>query len=361
MLSNKNVLLRWRLAVLRFWGPQVDVQALAAQVEAKRRAKEQEKAADYAYAQTLASHVGMLTMSQLGAAERRREWNKDVATLRSTCQGKATTREWDLARPDARKLDVPARLGDDDPRCGAASLQKFAGEDLTKGERELAQMQQCKAWWDEQADMTAQRQQQERIDKQQQAVSARTLDAVQLSMMEQEAAARAALEAQAAADNTMLRVLKSSKLQAQQEAEAAAKQAELAAAAADPWLNEDPQQAASALSPVRVRKDHWKGMSPEQLAAIKQQQAAQLEAKRAAEEAAAAAAAQAVADGRSVQRAVLLQAQAAQLARRQEAAAVAATLREQMAAKAAKDTATNQLYANKVTGDYFSQFGTSHR
>jgi len=50
----------------------------------------------------------------------------------------------------------------------------------------------------------------------------------------------------------MLRVLKSSKLQAQQEAEAAAKQAELAAAAADPWLNEDPQQAASALSPVRV-------------------------------------------------------------------------------------------------------------
>jgi len=49
----------------------------------------------------------------------------------SVLQGKATTREWDLARPDARKLDVPARLGDDDPRCGAASLQKFAGEDLT--------------------------------------------------------------------------------------------------------------------------------------------------------------------------------------------------------------------------------------
>lgn len=93
----------------------------------------------------------------------------------------------------------------------------------------------------------------------------------------------------------------------------------------------------------QVRKDHWKGMSPEQLAAIKQQQAAQLEAKRAAEEAAAAAAAQAVAESRSVQRAVLLQAQAAQLARRQEAAAVAATLREQMAAKAAKDTATNQV------------------
>jgi hypothetical protein len=46
-------------------------------------------------------------------------------------QGKPTTREWDLNRPDAKKLDVPARLGGDDPRCGPSSLQRFAGEDLT--------------------------------------------------------------------------------------------------------------------------------------------------------------------------------------------------------------------------------------
>jgi hypothetical protein len=46
-------------------------------------------------------------------------------------QGKATRREWDLSRPDAKRLDMPARLGDDDPRCGPASLQRFAGEDLT--------------------------------------------------------------------------------------------------------------------------------------------------------------------------------------------------------------------------------------
>lgn len=65
---------------------QVDVQALAAQVQAKRRAKEQEKAEEQEYAQTLATHVGMLTMSQLGAAERRKEWNKEVAELRNTCQ-----------------------------------------------------------------------------------------------------------------------------------------------------------------------------------------------------------------------------------------------------------------------------------
>lgn len=108
---------------------------------------------------------------------------------------------------------------------------------------------------------------------------------------------------------------------------------------ADSWLN---------LPLLQVRKDHWKGMSAEQLAAIKQQQAAQQELKRAAEAAAAAAEADAVAHSRSVQRAVLLQAQSAEQARRQQPAAVAAALKEQMAAKAAKDAQTNKLYANKV-------------
>jgi ribosomal protein S18 acetylase RimI-like enzyme len=104
-----------------------------------------------------------------------------------------------------------------------------------------------------------------------------------------------------------------------------------------------------------VRKDHWKGMSAEQLSAIKRQQEAQLEAKHAADAAAAAAEAEGVARSRDVQRAMLLQAQAAELARRQQAAAVAAALRDQMAAKVAKDAQTNTLYANKVRAEHCSQ------
>lgn len=38
------------------------------------------------YAQTLASHVGLLTMNTMGAAERKKEWDKEVAHLRSTQQ-----------------------------------------------------------------------------------------------------------------------------------------------------------------------------------------------------------------------------------------------------------------------------------
>lgn len=142
-------------------------------------------------AEQAAAHAGMLTMSQLGVAAMRKEWNQDVQDFRSTCQvrrhagwphnlqqhwlsavslhahlqrshcrgrfitrttaasasdpfhrllpllvppahqGKATTREWDINRPDAKQLDLPARLGDGDERCGPASLQRFDGEDLS--------------------------------------------------------------------------------------------------------------------------------------------------------------------------------------------------------------------------------------
>jgi hypothetical protein len=38
------------------------------------------------HAQAVASQVGMLTINQLAAAERRKQWDKEVAQLRSTCQ-----------------------------------------------------------------------------------------------------------------------------------------------------------------------------------------------------------------------------------------------------------------------------------
>merc|ERR1712224_976605 len=57
-------------------------------------------------------------------------------------------REFDLNDPNAKKKDVPARIGDDDPRCGPASIQKFGGEDLGKRQRE--QQHKAQASWVEQ-------------------------------------------------------------------------------------------------------------------------------------------------------------------------------------------------------------------
>jgi hypothetical protein len=57
----------------------------------------------------------------------------------------------------------------------------------------------------------------------------------------------------------------------------------------------------------------------------------------------------------------LMQAQKAEALRRQQAQAVAATLKQQMEEKKMRTAAQNETYAGKVTSDYFSQFGTSHR
>lgn len=54
--------------------------------------------------------------------------------------------EWDLNDPDYLKKDMPARVSDDDPRCGAASLQRFQGEDLNSLARAQYQREQMREW-----------------------------------------------------------------------------------------------------------------------------------------------------------------------------------------------------------------------
>lgn len=41
---------------------------------------------------------------------------------------------------------MPARVSDDDPRCGIASLQKFQGEDLNSRARQKYQQEQLREW-----------------------------------------------------------------------------------------------------------------------------------------------------------------------------------------------------------------------
>ena len=56
----------------------------------------------------------------------------------STLQLQHTRKEWDLNRPDHKQIDSAARVGDNDPRIGAASMQKFEGEDLSVSATALA-------------------------------------------------------------------------------------------------------------------------------------------------------------------------------------------------------------------------------
>lgn len=73
-----------------------------------------------------------------------RKLNMKLNEFRNEYQTPDSRKEWDLNDPDAKLKDKPARVSDDDPRCGISSLQKFHGEDLNEKERRKLQNEQTR-------------------------------------------------------------------------------------------------------------------------------------------------------------------------------------------------------------------------
>ena len=59
-----------------------------------------------------------------------RALNQAMNDFRALHQQPDSRREFDLYDPDYLKKDKPARVSDDDPRCGISSIQKFDGHYL---------------------------------------------------------------------------------------------------------------------------------------------------------------------------------------------------------------------------------------
>ena len=79
-----------------------------------------------------------------------RELNIALNEFRMLHQQPSSRREWDLYDPDALKKDRPARVSDDDPRCGISGLQKFDGEDLNNKARSKFMEEQRRLWAEQQ-------------------------------------------------------------------------------------------------------------------------------------------------------------------------------------------------------------------
>ena len=84
-----------------------------------------------AYDQLSNYFADQVSIQHQEAEQARKAHNREVASYRAENQLQSTRKEWDLNRPDAKLIDTPARVGDDDSRLGTASMQKFSGEDLS--------------------------------------------------------------------------------------------------------------------------------------------------------------------------------------------------------------------------------------
>ncbi|KAK7194586.1 flagellar protofilament ribbon protein-like protein [Novymonas esmeraldas] len=124
----------------------IDREALDAQVREKEALRRLEKDRDdYHDRQALLMDRHACALQQeVNAIRAARE--KELQDYRQTFQKKELGREWDLNDPAARRKELPARVGDNDPRNGPSSLQKFDGEDLDYAARRAAQQQQQRQW-----------------------------------------------------------------------------------------------------------------------------------------------------------------------------------------------------------------------
>merc|ERR1719453_156959 len=127
----------------------VDKQALDAQVLEKTELKGLMKDMDSVHDKTASNIDKQLKLLEMEKSRIKRGMEKEAKEFSLQNLHFENRREFDLNDPNSKKKDVPARIGDDDPRCGPSSIQKFAGEDLMKRQREV-QQQKAQASWVEQ-------------------------------------------------------------------------------------------------------------------------------------------------------------------------------------------------------------------
>lgn len=339
----------------------IDVDALDAAVMEHKQQAAAKAAEDKAYAEYVASITAYAEDGERAAMQEDIDTNIELLANWELQADKTKRMEWDLNDPDALKKEKPARVGDDDPRCGPSSMQMFDGEDLHKSDREAALL----------ADMVAgiEAQLREHRNAKAEADAERRAYAEYESVLLHDVQV-AELEEQREQLVERLRLMNENKMLArarrvrERDAAEAARKAELeqvASARNSALLTESRVLAVNFSDSRRVRRDHYKGMSREQLAAIQAEQQAQREAlaaRRAAEKADDAAWAERVRQQVEAAKAMEAQAEAERVAdQRQYYLDIKA---QQRAAKLARK-AQQEAFTNEIQPRYFDKFNqTSH-
>ncbi|XP_065427285.1 RIB43A-like with coiled-coils protein 1 isoform X2 [Chrysemys picta bellii] len=340
----------------------VDVEALRSQVEERKLREETEKRRDESYdaERVLCDRVAQMLEEE--ERQRVRRLHQAVQEFREREQPPPTRREWDLYNPEGLRQDQPARVSDYDPRCGPASLQRFAGEDLAlPTRRRLQQEQQCRSLEDQ------------RADRQQALANAKYADtledkkraeldlrAQQLAQLEEECRRAKDL---ATADYNRAQAAETAeqhRLACQREQDD--NQAEIHNHLTGQLLTEDPAVAESPLGPHRILTDRWKGMSPTQVEAVWKAQEEQRQENQRLREAERQREAEWQAQRQRAARAAMVLEEEERLARLQLRKGLDA-YNQQLAQeqRAQQQYLQREVYTNPPSAQYHLQFNTSSR
>jgi len=340
----------------------IDVQALKEQVHDRNLQEQREHQRHEAFASDLIRNDKIAELLTRRREQDVRNLNKALNEFRDLHQQPDARREWDLNDPEAKKKDKPARVSDDDPRCGISGAQKFDGEDLNSKARKKLMQEQMREWTRRQADekkrhKDLQREADKLYDLHRQEADER---AMALANMEEEC--RRAINESVKDYNQALADEQAEKARLAKQQELDDNFTEMANQVNGDMLTENPDVAESAFGPHRVITDRWKGMSPEQLAEIRRiQELQRQEKKRILED-------EAERD-REWERQRLFDARSGLLMEREsdrvrkglEKEQVAANTRLAAEQKSNQEYIDNEVYTNRPTAAYFQQWNTTSR
>lgn len=337
----------------------VDKQALDDQVLEKTQLKGLAKQLDSVHDKTAINIDKQLKLLEMEKGRIKRGMEQEAKEFSIKNLHYEARREFDLNDPNAKKKDVPARIGDDDPRCGPASLQKFAGEDLMKRQREVQQQKAQASWVEQQIFEKTMAAQAIQDESDHFAVGVEGITQLRTEIEKKEEGLRKELQSaqqlhnlHKARENEGIK-----KMGAAQDNHLNAK--EMEHHAADAFLNETiPYHNANG----RIKRDMYKGSNRSERVEVATLQKSQVEDKQGAKIAEMQGSAAFEAQTEMTRRQLVAMEREKQRTRRQMA--------EQMAQenlKSHKDHydsnkhLTTVVYTNQPSDDFFAQFGTSTR
>lgn len=340
----------------------IDLNALNEQVQDRTRREVEEERRHNAFAADMTRNDKITVLLQKRQEHDMRELNKAVNEFRQSYQQAYDRREFDLNDPDSLKKDKPARVSDDDPRCGLASLQKFVGEDLNGKAREKLQQEQAREWIKQQTNEKDQALANQTYADHLYDLKAREMDQRACELASAEADCRRAINMATKDMNQALERERKAKEDADKQQEQDDNFTEISNSVFGDMLTENPDVAQSAFGPHRVITDRWKGMSPAQLAEIRRIQQAQVEEKERLKQ-------EEEEQEKEYNRLRLTQAKAGIIAERgierkkKEIEKDQADENRRLAAeqRAKMDYLDKEVYTNPPTAAYFMQYNTTSR
>lgn len=141
---------------------------LDAQRENQKFQTTQAAATEAFYTQTALLQDQVAQACESVKREVQRQRQKDVVDYSLTHLRKEQRREYSLSDPNQLRNELPARIGDNDPRLGKSSMQQFEGESNSlSAERKKERQAQTRQWYNEQIQEKKDREDRERmIDRQ---------------------------------------------------------------------------------------------------------------------------------------------------------------------------------------------------